>query len=235
MRAHDEFVGSQVSGWTGVLAWWLAFAGSHMVLSSVPVRGAIVRRIGEGPFAGIYSLVALATFIPMVWTYWPSRHTGAMLWNLRGVPGATVVTIVLAATGFAFIAASVAQPSPTSMDARAILRARGITRVTRHPLLVGLALWGTAHVLVNGFLSDIVFFGGFPVFALIGATHQDARKQSQQLSRLGTFYGETSLVPFGAIITRRTRFAVGEMPWVALGSGVLIALILYYLHPLLFA
>jgi len=224
-----------MSGWTGILIWWLAFAGTHLLLSSVRVRRAIVAGIGEGPFAGIYSLVALGTFVPIVWTYWTSRHTGPLLWSLRGVPGVRPLAIVLAVVGVALIAASFAQPSPASLDPRAIPRARGITRVTRHPLFAGLGLWGLAHVLLNGFLSDIVFFGGFPLFAIVGGAHQDARKQLEQLSRLATFYGETSAVPFVAIAAHRTRLAPGELPWVALAVGVVIAVVLYYLHPVLFA
>jgi uncharacterized membrane protein len=222
-------------GWTGVLLWWLAFAGSHLALSSLAVRRAIVGRIGPRAFAGFYSVVALATFTPLVWTYWLARHSGPLLWNLRAVPGATALAVVLGATGFALVAASFVQPSVTGMDPRAVPRAQGLVRLTRHPLFMGLAVWGFAHALVNGFLSDIVFFAGFPLFGLIGAAHQDARKQFEQQARLGPFYGETSLLPFAAVITGRNRLVLGEMPWVALGVGALVAVIIYFLHPVLFA
>ena len=64
---------------------------------------------------------------------------------------------------------------------------KGVLRITRHPLFAGLALWGLAHVLVNGFLSDVVFFGGFPLFSLLGGAHQDARKQIEQMPRLSAY------------------------------------------------
>jgi uncharacterized membrane protein len=224
-----------MQGWTGILFWWLAFAGSHLVLSSLRVRSAIIGTIGAGPFAAFYSVVALATFIPLVASWWPARHSGPLLWNLRDVPGATLLVIVLGAIGFALIAASFVQPSATSMDPRAVPRAHGLTRLTRHPLFMGLALWGFAHALINGFLADVVFFAGFPLFGLIGAAHQDARKQTEQLARLGPFYGETSMLPFAAVITRRNRLVLGELPWVALGAGALVAVVIYYLHPVLFA
>jgi uncharacterized membrane protein len=219
----------------GVLIWWLAFAGTHLVLSSIRVRRAIVGAIGEGPFAGVYSVVALGTFVPLVWTWWTDRHGGPLLWSLRGVPGVKPLALVLATVGVALLAASFAQPSAASLDPRAIPRARGVMRITRHPLFAGLGLWGLAHVLVNGFLTDIVFFGGFPLFAVVGGWHQDARKQLEQLSRLAPFYGETSAVPFAAIAAPRNRLANGELPWVALAVGVAFAVVLYYLHPMLFA
>jgi len=225
----------RMSGWMGVLIWWLAFAGTHLVLSSVRIRRAIVSAIGEARFAGVYSLVALGTFVPLVWTYWRDRHGGPLLWSLRTVPGVRPLAIVLATVGFALIASSFAQPSAAGLDPRAIPRARGVTRITRHPLFAGLGLWGLAHVLINGFLTDIVFFGGFPLFAVVGGWHQDARKQLEQLSRLAPFYGETSALPFAAIAARRNRLALGELPWAALAVGAAVAVFLYYLHPTLFA
>jgi uncharacterized membrane protein len=221
--------------WAAVLFWWLAFAGSHMFLSSLRVRGRIVAGIGERAFAGLYSVVALVTFVPIVWTYWGARHSGPMLWNLRGLAAVRLLAIVLAAIGFALVSASFVQPSAAGMDPRAVPRAQGILRITRHPLLMGLGLWGMAHTLVNGFLADVVFFGGFPLFALFGAAHQDARKQADRGQRLGPFFDETSLLPFVAIATGRNRVEAGELPWGALGAGTLVALILYLLHPALFA
>ena len=50
-----------------LVALWLAFAVTHMGMSSLRVRPALVRAFGgELPFAGIYSLVALAIFVPLV-------------------------------------------------------------------------------------------------------------------------------------------------------------------------
>ena len=63
--------------------WWGMFAGTHMVLSSLPVRSKLVSRLGEKAFLGLYSLVAFATFIPLVWVYLDNRHGGAWCGTLR--------------------------------------------------------------------------------------------------------------------------------------------------------
>src|SRR5437870_4695038 len=55
-----------VSPTAQVALLWLGFAGSHLVLSSLPVRQRIVTRLGEGPFRGLYSLVAFAFFVGFV-------------------------------------------------------------------------------------------------------------------------------------------------------------------------
>ena len=46
----------------------IAFVGSHFILSH-PVRQPLVRAVGDGPFRGIYALVALVTFGAMIWIY----------------------------------------------------------------------------------------------------------------------------------------------------------------------
>lgn len=216
-----------------VAFWWLAFAGSHLALSSRSTRRALIERFGAGPFAGLYSLVALITFVPLVWTYWQSRHDGPLLWSLRTTAWAVPLTLFLAALGIALVSASFAQPSVTGMDPRAQTRSHGITRITRHPLFVGLAIWGLAHTLVNGFLADVLFFGGFTAFGFLGAAHQDLRKQRDD-SRLTVFYTETSVFPFAAIAAGRNRLELSELPWPALAVGIAIAALLYLLHPMLF-
>ena len=45
--------------------------------------------------------------------------------------------------------------------------ARGIIRVTRHPLMWGIMLWGALHLLAAATCS-LVFFGGFVALAGIG-------------------------------------------------------------------
>jgi len=220
--------------WSSILLWWLAFAGSHLLLSSIPVRRPLIEKLGAQAFAGLYSVVALATFVPIVWIYLDNRHSGPLLWTLRGVPGITVLTIVVGIVAFALIAGSFAQPSATSIDPRAVPRARGILRITRHPLFTGLALWGLGHVVVNGFASDLAFFGSFAVFAVIGAQHQDTRKQLEEPQRLGAFYNETSLLPFGAVLEGRNRVVAEEMPWIALVLGAAVAGLVYLAHPWLF-
>jgi len=44
----------------------------------------------------------------------------------------------------------------------------GINRFCRHPLLLGVFLWGMGHTIANGDLVSVLFFGGSAIFALIG-------------------------------------------------------------------
>src|ERR1700691_6739832 len=79
--------GRKAMGAVGLIALWAAlFLAGHFILSSDPVREAIAGTVGEQPFRGIYSLVALGTFIPLIVVFGHHKHAGVMLWYLRTVP-----------------------------------------------------------------------------------------------------------------------------------------------------
>lgn len=213
--------------------WWVAFAGTHLVLSSRRLRPVLVRRLGAQAFQGVYSLVVLVLFVMLLRAWWPERHTGPLLWSLVGVPGARTVAVALAFTGIALVGLSFFQPSPVVPIPGLSTAARGVMRITRHPLFVGLALWGLAHVLMNGWLSDVIFFGGFAVFPIVGGLHQDARRRAED-ARLAPFYAETSVVPFAAIAAGRNRLVLREIPLAGVLAGVALATFLYTFHDRLF-
>ena len=219
--------------WLAVLLLWVAFGGTHVVLSGA-LRSRIVGRLGERGYQGLFSLVALATFVPLVWVYWGHKHEGALLWSLAGTPGVRPFGVALSLLGFAFLGLAFAQPSATAQLPSAARRARGVSRITRHPMLVGIALFGAAHALLNGFLSDVAFFGGFVVYSVVGALHQDARKRALPGGPLADYYAETSLVPFAAIAAGRNRLALGEISWVGAAIGLAVGVALFWLHPWLF-
>lgn len=215
--------------------WWGMFAGTHLVLSSLPVRGQLIARLGEKGFVGLYSLIAFATFIPLVWVYFGNRHAGGVIWNLAAAPGVRPLGAALAVLAIALIVGGVLHPSPALVGMKQAWGARGLTRITRHPLFMGFALWALSHLLLNGFLTDVLFFGGMLAFSLAGAAHQDARKRATEEERLGQFFAESSYWPFGAIIAGRNRIIWRELPWIALAVGAAVAIGIYALHPWAFA
>jgi uncharacterized membrane protein len=214
--------------------WWAMFAGTHMVLSSLAVRTPLIARLGEKAFTGLYSLIAFATFIPLASVYFNNRHQGGLLWSFVSVPGVLPLAMLLAALGIALIVAGVVRPSPALAGVSKAWGSRGLTRITRHPLFTGIALWALSHLLLYGFVTDVLFFGGLLAFSLIGAAHQDARKRITDPERLGPFFAQTSFWPFIAILGGRNRIAWGELPWIVLAIGVAAAIGIYALHPWMF-
>jgi uncharacterized membrane protein len=219
--------------WFWVLFWWLLFGGTHIGLSARGVRQSLVARLGPRGFQAVYSVISLATFVPLVRAYFGHRHAGPLLWNLGAAAVPWGLAMVLASVGMACLVASFLQPSPVGI-APVKAEARGMMRITRHPLFCAFALWGLGHAIVNGYLGDVLFFGGFVVFSLVGALHQDARKRRDEGERLAEFYAQTSVLPFGAILAGRNRLVVEEVPWLGLLIGLVAAVAIYLLHPRLF-
>ena len=214
--------------------WWSAFVGTHMVLSSLPMRQRLIETLGEKIFLGLYTLIAFATFVPLVSVYLEHRHAGGLLWNVVAAPGVRHLAMFLAMLGIAMVAAGVLQPSPALAGLTQAARSRGFTRITRHPLFMGIALWAFSHLLLNGHATDAVFFGGLMFFGLIGAKHQDDRKRATERERLGPFFAETSFWPFAAILAGRNRVVWSELPWFGLAIGAAAAIGIYALHPWMF-
>jgi uncharacterized membrane protein len=110
------------------------------------------------------------------------------------------------------------------------IEARGVLRITRHPMNIFLAMWGLAHLLANGAVGDVAFFGSFVLVGLIGPYHMDARLKSQKGPDFEEFCRQTSVLPFGAIIRGRNRLAIDELsfPLAVIAIGVFVALVFFH-------
>lgn len=208
-----------------VVLWWVAFAGSHLILSSPPVRNRLVGVMGERVFQGLYSLIVLGLFIPLVLAYFANKHTGPVLWSLPHGPTLQWVVYVGSAIAFILVVGSQITPSPANL-VPGEPRAYGVLRITRHPFIMGTALWALLHLLVNGTATDVAFFGGFVVFSLAGAWHQDARKLATNVPGYRQFVAETPFIPFtrpGALRGLREKPA-------ALLIGVFMTVVVRYFH-----
>jgi len=209
---------------------WLAFAATHMVLSSVQLRPRLIGVLGERPYQGLYSAVALLLFVPLVWFYFANKHAGPELWYVGGAAALRWLGMIGMGVAFVLAVGGLVRPSPASL-APGSTEIAGALRVTRHPLFMGLGLMGLMHLLMAPiYASDLAFFGGFPVFALIGCRHQDLRKLHSAGEKLQRFYAETPFLPFSR---RGGAHGVSEMP-VALVVGIALAVVVRSFHDTLF-
>ena len=219
-----------------VLLWWIAFAGSHTVLSHPPVRSALTARFGEQPFLGLYSLVAFATFVPLVWTFFASRAVRAVpLATFLGVPGLRWLTILLMLVAVTLLVLAFVRPNPISPLMGKSAGATGVLRITRHPLFMAFALFGLAHLLVNPAAIDRVFFGGMLAYSLLGAAHQDWRKREAADADMRRYFEETSFFPFVAIVAGRNRLEPRELPLPALAAAAVLFVLVFAFHHRFFA
>jgi tripartite-type tricarboxylate transporter receptor subunit TctC len=212
---------------TNLIAATAAFLATHFV-SSTPLRPWLATRLGEWPYRGLYSLVALATLGWMIWAY--AGAPREPLWpGLRLLPAFVMpFAFILIACGF--------WRNPTIVGADALLKsedpARGVIRITRHPIMWGFMLWAAAHILARGDMKSLVFFGGFLLLAALGTVFLDLRKRSN--ADWGRFAAVTSHLPFVAIAQRRNRIVWREIGWLRPLIGLVVFVAVFFLHPWLF-
>lgn len=209
-----------------IASLWVAFAASHMLMSATPVRTKLVAALGEWPFRGVYSLVAFAIFVPLVWVYFENKHAGPLLWYVPVNDAVRGLLYLGNALAFILIAAGYLNPSPATVGIKKVLH-RPLHDITRHPLFMGIGLWGLVHLVPNGYASDVAFFAGFPLFALIGSWHQDLRLSKSRGERYRHFLSGT---PFFPLTGKHTLRGLRHFSLKATFAGIGVAVVLGYFH-----
>ena len=221
-----------------VLLLWLAFAAAHVGLGTARIRGTLVRRFGESGFTLLFSGVAAVLFAALVIYYAANRFEGAPGLALGGHPFERRALMGSIGFGIALMAASFASydrsPYVVLGEPRS-RQPRGLERVTRHPFFMGLTLFALAHVLLATRLVGAVFMTGFAVLAFGGAWIQDRKLLERRGEPFARYLGETSVVPFGAILSGRQRLVWDELPLGGLAAGGLLAVALRGVHDGIFA
>ena len=142
---------------TLLVAGLALFIAVHLIQTVVPLRAALVARLGANAYRGVYSLVALAGLVLVVWGFMraPLEPLYAPpAWGRQAAMFAVPIALVL------FAAANM----PTHIRA-----------VLKHPMLLGLLLWSLAHLLSNGDLRSVVLFGSFAGYAVLDLVSVAAR------------------------------------------------------------
>ena len=145
-----------------LMAGLVVFFAVHSVsIFNEPWRDRMVAKLGEWPWKGVYSLVAIFGFVLIAWGYGLARSDPVVLyappmWLRHGA-------ILLLIPVFPLLLA-------------AYLPGR-IQAATRHPMLVATKLWAVAHLLANGMLADTLLFGAFLVWAVADRISMKRRTQ----------------------------------------------------------
>jgi uncharacterized membrane protein len=128
------------------------FIGMHVVTTQRDTRAALIVRLGEGPYKGLYALASIVGLVLIGWGFGMYRATGWVdIWYPPAWTRHVTVLLVLIASICVVAAYS-----------------SGRIKVTlKHPMLVGVKLWAFAHLISNGDLGSIILFGsilGWAVF-----------------------------------------------------------------------
>jgi uncharacterized membrane protein len=203
----------------------------HFGVSGTRLRDALTRRLGEGPYRGVFSLASLVGLAWMIYAY--RRAPLIPTWGvLSGFRPAAYVLVFIA---FLLAVIGVLTPSPTRVGMESRLdpgMARGMVRITRHPFLWGVGLWAATHLVANGDVASLVLFGTLLVLAIGGTASIDAKRRRKFPEQWQKFAQATSSLPFAAIGRGSNRLApaLAEIgAWRILAALVLYA-VAFYLH-----
>ena len=223
---------------TQLIAATVFFLAIHFFVSGTRLRDAITGRIGEGPYMGLFVLASFAGIGWLVFGYGQARTSpdNLVFWGVNETLRWAQIALML--VSMCFIVIGIATPNPTSVRGESKLDdediVRGMLRVTRHPFLWGVALWGVGHLLVNGDLASLILFASMFALALFGTSSIDAKRRRALGDKWDAFAARTSNVPFGAIAAGRPQLRLGEIGWWRIGLGVLVWAALLVAHPYAF-
>ncbi len=130
----------------GVLLW----CAVHFVPTLAKnFKASLVTRMGATPYKGLFAGL-IFTALALIIIGWnrvePLNLYDPPVWGVQVNNALMVLSI------FLFVAAQ---------------RQTIVRRVLRHPMLTGLAVWGIAHLFVNGDQRSLIVFGGLTVWAVL--------------------------------------------------------------------
>jgi uncharacterized membrane protein len=137
----------------GILVLGLVvFIGTHLFTTRRQARGDLIKRLGEGGYKLLYSALSLIGLVLMVVGFGAARDAGPpVVWD----PPQWLRHLALLINLPVFV-----------LLAAAYLPGR-IKSATKHPMLLAVKLWATAHLLANGDLASMLLFGSLLAWAVL--------------------------------------------------------------------
>jgi len=136
-----------------MIAGLVVFLGVHSVRIVAPeFRDGFVAARGENAWKGIYSVVALAGLLLVIWGYGQARPDAAFLYE-PPVFVKHIVTLLMLIAMILLVAAYVPDGH--------------IKKRIKHPMLTAVKIWAFAHILANGDLATLVLAGAFLAWAVV--------------------------------------------------------------------
>jgi uncharacterized membrane protein len=139
---------------TFLVAGIALFVGAHSVRLVAPDwRARFIAEHGDKKWKLIYSVLALAGFVLMIYGFGLSRADPVFLWS----PPPWTRHAALPLTWLAFILFAATNGPPSH-----------IKQKLGHPMYAGVKVWALAHLLANGRLGDVLLFGTLLLWAIAG-------------------------------------------------------------------
>lgn len=197
-----------------------AFTLIHLGVSGTKLRDRITAAIGLRGYMVLFSVASVGAIVWLVSAYKAAPY--AATWGQLAWWKPFAIALMLPA--FLLVVVGLTTPNPTAVAQEGMVgqAPRGIVRITRHPFLVGTGLWAIVHLVGNGDVASLLFFGSLAVVSLAGTVSIDnKRRRALGDAAWDSFAKQTSIVPFAAILAGRSSLSWPELGvWrVAAGLG----------------
>ena len=189
--------------WAGFAFAFLVFFLSHSLPVRPPLRTILVRRLGPRGFTLAYSALSLAVLCWLIVAAARAPYVSVWSW----APWQSHLALMLMLAACVLLGVSIGRPNPFSFGGAHNDRfdpdRPGVVRLTRHPLLLALALWSGGHLIANGDLAHVILFATFAGFAILGGRLIDRRKRRE----MGSDWDRILRA-----VQRAPRFQIGMQP-----------------------
>ncbi|GAX73050.1 hypothetical protein CEUSTIGMA_g503.t1 [Chlamydomonas eustigma] len=214
----------------------LVFAIFHSGLAGL--RPQAEKLIGARAYRVIFALGSLPLATVALVYFINHRYDGTPLWDLRGVSGIHELVWTLNFISFYFLYPSTFNILEVAAvdEPKLHMWETGIMRITRHPQMVGQAMWCLAHTLWIGNSFTVVTSLGLMAHHLFGCWHGDRRLSSKYGEAFESVKARTSIAPFQAIWEGRQQLPADyykEFLRVPYAAVTIFTLGAYLAHPIM--
>lgn len=167
------------------------FLGAHVFVTVRDRRAAVIRKFGEWPYKGLFSLISIAGIVLIGYGFGLYRANGPIvIWSPPGWTRHIVEALMW----------------PASILVAAAYIPGNIKRTVKHPMLTGVKTWAVAHLCANGDLGGIILFGSVLLWA--GYDRMTLKRRSDP---------GAPPIPVGGVTNDIVAVVAGTLVYLALG------------------
>ena len=210
---------------TNFLLALFAFLAAHVVPRATGFRDWGIEKFGRKIYMSAYSLVSLGLLAWLVTAMINAPYIG--IWATT--PLTVAIAIGLMFFSCILLAAGAGRANSLSISFRGgqtDMDNPGILALVRHPIIYTFLLWSLAHVIVNGDVIGLVFFGGMLAFSIIGAKVAEKRARNKLSEAEFAELSQVNQGPFG----ERFKKALSARSAIEVAIGVLLFFVLLIGH-----
>jgi len=177
------------------------FLGAHSTrIFAENGRQAVLERLGEKAYKGVYTLVSLVGFGLIIYGFDQVRWDSPMLW----MPPVWVKHVAALLMLLSLVLLACAQAPRNAIKAK-----------LHHPMVLSVKVWALAHLLANPREADLVLFGAFLLWSVLN--FRAARKRDR-LAVESQGEAGTLLVPEVSAAATWRAVGIGVVVWAVLIS-----------------